>query len=244
MSNIDKNELAERKDKIKNWLNDSSNLAILGIILFAFIIRLYYLFLTKGQTLWWDEAEYMATAKHWALSAPYNLNSQRPPLFQFLEALFLLAGFNENFIKFLVSVIPSLFLVYTFYLLGTTMYNKKVGLIAALLASVSWTFVFWTARIQPDFFSMSFQVISIYYMWEYWKNPKTKLIVFSAFFAALGFYFKISALLVPMIFAVFIFIKDRFSAFKNKDHYYFLATFLASFIPYFVWSFITFGNPF
>jgi phage shock protein PspC (stress-responsive transcriptional regulator) len=79
-------------------------------------------------------------------------------------------------------------------------------------------------------------------MWKYWKSDKFKEIIFAGIFAALGFYFKVSALLVPMAFLVFILVKDRLSAFKNKNYYYFSLAFLATLIPYFIWSYLTFGT--
>ena len=55
-------KVSEKVQKIKNWLKDPSNLLIIGIVVLALIIRIYYLRMGSGQTLWWDEAEYMATA--------------------------------------------------------------------------------------------------------------------------------------------------------------------------------------
>lgn len=232
-----------RKQKIKNWLKNPYNLAIAGILIFAFIIRLYFFFLTTQQPLWWDEADYMSTAKHWAFNVPYEFNIHRIPLFQFLAALFFITGFQELFIKFSLILLPSLFLVFAVYLLGKEMFNKKIALIAALLTSVSWTLLFWGARFQPDFLSMSFQVLSILFMWKYWKHNKSLFIIWAGVFAGLAFLFKISALLVPMIFIVFIFLKDRFSALKNKNYYYFALAFLAVLMPYFIWSYSSFGTP-
>ena len=124
------------------------------------------------------------------------------------------------------------------------MYSKETGLIAAFLGAVSWTLLFWTNRVQPDFFSMAFSVLSIYFMWKHWRNPNTKHVLLAGMFAALGFYFKISALLVPMIFIVFLLIKDRAAAFKDKHNYYFSAAFLGTLVPYFIWSYLTFGTAF
>jgi 4-amino-4-deoxy-L-arabinose transferase-like glycosyltransferase len=206
--------------KIKNWFKDPHNIAIVAIMLAAFTVRLYYFFQTTGQTLWWDEAEYMATAKHWAFGVPYEVNPQRPPLFQFFASLILRAGLGEQVIKFALVLIPSLAFVYVTYLLGKEMYNKRIGIIASLLAAISWTLLFWTERMQPDSFSILFQVLAVYFMWKYWKglnenNPASKFSILAGIFAALGFYFKVSALLVPAIFLIFILIKDRLSAFKR-----------------------------
>jgi len=236
------NKVESRKEAVVNWLKKPSNLLLIAILIFAFCIRLYYFNMTAGQALWWDEAEYMSTAKHWAFGVPYDLNPQRPPLFQFLAALAFMIGLGEQFIKFAFTLLPSVLLVFVIYLLGKEMYNKKVGLIAAFLGAISWTFVFWSSRVQPDFLSMAFQVAAVLFMWKYWKTDKTQSIIWAAVFAAAGFYFKVSALLVPVAFMVFILVKDRLSAFTNKKYYYFAGAYLLTMVPYFLWSYFTFGT--
>jgi 4-amino-4-deoxy-L-arabinose transferase-like glycosyltransferase len=206
-------------------------------------VRLIYFFKTGHQALWWDEAEYMSTAKHIAFDVPYQINPQRPPLFQFMSAIAFMMGLNEMFIRFAFVVIPSVFLVFAIYLLGKEMYNKKVGLMAAFLAALSWTFLFWTSRVQPDSFSLSFGVLAFYFMWRYWKEEKTKLIVWAGIFSAFCFLFKVSGLLVPVSFMVFILIKDRLSAFFKKDYYLFSLAFLATLTPYLIWAYKMFGTP-
>lgn len=233
----------KRQAGIKRWFKDWYNVLLVLIIIFSFSIHLYYFIHTTQQPLWWDEAEYMAAAKHWAFQVPYNIAPQRPPLFQYASSLIFMAGLNELSVKFLLVLIPAVLLPLFVYLLGKEMYDKKIGLIAAFLTSVSWTYLFWSARIQPDFMSMCFQVLSIFFMWKYWKNNKTSFVIFSGIFAALGVLFKISGLLVPLIFMVFIFVKDRFSAFKNKHYYYFTLAFILTFSPYFLWAYHTFNTP-
>jgi len=240
---MEEQESQKRAKNIKTWIKNPYNLILILILIFAFGIRLYHHNLTQGQTLWWDESEYMSAAKHWAFDIPYDLNPQRPPLFQFLASILFRIGFTENLIKFTLTLLPSLFLVYVIYLLGKEMFNKKIGLIAAFLASFNWSFLFWTARVQPDFISMCFQVLAVLFMWRFWKISKTKPIILSGIFAALGFYFKISALLVPLSFLVFILIKDRLSALKNKNYYLFALAFILTLVPFMIWSYLQFGNP-
>jgi 4-amino-4-deoxy-L-arabinose transferase-like glycosyltransferase len=235
---MDKEEeiIKKRKKEITTRLKKPSNLLLVAIILLAIILRFNNVIKTEGQALWWDEAEYGSTAKKWALGVGYDLNPQRPPLFQFFWAILLSLGSSELFIKIFLVVIPSIFLVYVTYLLGKEMYDYKVGLIAAFLSATSWTYLFWSSRFQPDFFSMTFQILSILFMWKYWKNENTKHIIASGLFAALGAYFKISALLVPMTFFVFILLRDKFKALSKKDYYIFAATYLVTLVPYFIWA--------
>ncbi len=237
-----KAEVLNRKEGVRKWLDDKYNLWAIGIVLLAFIIRIYYFVVTKGQTLWWDEAEYMSTAKLWALGIPFEMNPQRPPLFQFLASIGFRLGLGEEVIKFFLVLVPGVVLVFVVYLLGKEMFNRQIGLMAAFLTSISWTLLFWGTRVQPDFLSMSFQVLAILFMWKFWKQGGNKMIILAGVFAALGFYFKVSGLLVPIAFAVFILIKDRLEAFKKKEYYYFSGVFLLMLVPYFIWSQITFGT--
>ncbi|MEK6906843.1 MAG: glycosyltransferase family 39 protein [Nanoarchaeota archaeon] len=242
MEDIGGKKIEERKEKIRAWLKDKSNLIFLGIIIFSIIIRLYYFLMTKDQTVWHDEAEYLSMAKHFFFDVPYILNPQRIFLFPWITGLLFILGLSEQTIRFFLVIIPSIILVILVYLLGKEMFNKEIALIASLLTSVSWTLLFWTMRFQPDLISMCFQVLSILFMWKYWKNKKTSLIIYSSIFASLGFMFKVSGLLVPVIFFVFIFIKDKFSIFKNKDYWIFLAIFIIVLIPQLIYAHYAFGN--
>lgn len=228
--------------KLKSWLKNPYNFGLIIVVVFAFLVRLYFFNLNSGHPLWWDEAEYMATAKKLAFNIPFEISPHRPPLFMYLAALLFEGGFGENAIQFWLVLVPSLALVVATFYLGKEMYDEKVGIIAALLMAVNWSILFWTARIQPDFFSMFFQVLAVFFMWKHWKNPNAKFVILAGVFSALGFHFKVSGLLAPLIIGVFSFVKDRFSIFKQKYYYYFLLAFILSLIPYIVWSYLSFNS--
>src|SRR3989338_6379885 len=130
------------KEAVKNWLKNKYNLSLILVMLVAFLVRLYFFAQADNQPLWWDEAEYMATAKHWAFGVPYEVNAQRPPLFQLLAVPLLKIGLTETALKFLLVLIPSLLVVLITYLLGKEMFNKKIALIAAFTSSFIWSFLF------------------------------------------------------------------------------------------------------
>jgi len=81
--------IEERRSKIFGWIKKPSNLAFIGVILFAIIVRFYYFWITKNQPLWWDEAEYMSTAKSFAglINFDYSFALNRFPGFPFLVSL-------------------------------------------------------------------------------------------------------------------------------------------------------------
>lgn len=232
-----------QKESVKLWLKDKHHLLLLAALVIGLILRIYYMSLVQEQTLWWDEAEYGAIAKTLLGRVDFDINPQRPFLFPGLLALFFMSGFSELLIKILVSLIPSLALVIVVYLLGKELYSKEVGVIAAFLTAVSWSILFWGLRLQPDALSLNFQVLSFYFIWKYFKNPSTKLIVVSAICASLGFMFKVSGLLVPASLFIFILLREKMDIFRKKDYWIFLGTFIALLIPQFIYSIVFFGNP-
>ena len=235
--------IEERKRKLKNWLNNRYNIWIILVIMAAIIIRIYYVNMAGDQTMWWDEAEYMATAKYWALGVPYDINQQRPPLFQLLAAILLKFNLSEPTIKFILVVLPSAFLVLCVYWLGRELFNKRVALFATAGTAFVWSLLFWTARFQPDFLSVTFQLLSILFFWKLFKTNKTSNAIYAGFFAALAFYFKISGLLVPLSILIFVLFKDGLSFIRNKRYWISLAAFIVTMIPFAIWQYLLFGNP-
>ncbi|PIN94014.1 hypothetical protein COU54_00585 [Candidatus Pacearchaeota archaeon CG10_big_fil_rev_8_21_14_0_10_31_24] len=229
-------------DKVKKGLKNPYILGLILILVLGFLVRIYFFNLTDGQALWWDEAEYGASAKRFLGIVDFNLNNERPFLFPALIAGLFFLDISEYWVKFLLGVLPSTFLIYVVYLLGREMYNQKIGVIAAFLSAVSWTFLFWSNRLQPDFISMCFQVLAVLFMWRYWKQGSRRAIVVSAIFASLGFNFKVSGLLVPLIFFVFMIIRDKIGMLKNKDYWLFALVFALILIPQGIYSHFIFGN--
>src|SRR5258706_15311330 len=76
---------------------DRYDLIFIALIALAFVLRLYYFFLTKDQPLWWDEAEYMLKAKALVFGTPATgWRATRPIFLPYLAAAFLKIGGGEN----------------------------------------------------------------------------------------------------------------------------------------------------
>lgn len=237
------NSSRSNKEKLKAWLKDGNNLWLMGIVLAALVLKLYFFYHTQSQAMWWDEAEYMASAKHWSYGVPYDLNPQRPPLFQLLAAGLLFLGISELSIKFLLVIIPSIILLITVYQLGLNLYDKKIALLATLGTGFVWTYTFWSERFQPDFLSVLFQCLALLFFWKLFKQPTNKLAMLAGFFTAISFYFKISGLLVPLTAGIYAIFLDGWKSVKRKEYWIAIAAFLITLIPFFIWQFHVFGNP-
>src|SRR3989344_4798679 len=149
------------KNKIKDWLKEKDNLIFLGILLLAIIVRLYFFIDTLNQPVWYDEADYLSTAKHWATGVNYAINPQRPVLLPFLESIFFNLGGGESLIRFFLVLLPSIGIVILTYVLGKKLYNKNVALIASFIMGVFWTLLFNTVRIHVEAILMLLLYLSI-----------------------------------------------------------------------------------
>src|SRR3989344_6406427 len=160
-------KIKDRKERVKNWLKNPSNLLLILILTVAFFIRLYYFILTENQPVWWDESDYMAAAKSYAGLGDYKLESIRLPTFPILASIFFRIGFTESTIRFIILFIPSILLIYLTYHLIREMYNdKKIALISTLILSVLWEHLFYSNRFHTENFALIFQFLATYILFK------------------------------------------------------------------------------
>lgn len=230
-----------KEEKIKNYLKKKENIMLLIIIAIATILRLKYFL--ANSTVWWDEAEYLSTALHWAKDIPYTLNPQRPILLPFLESFFLYINASEAVMRFFILFLPSLGLIFTTYLLGKEIFNKKTGLIAAAIIAVSWQILFNTTRLHVEVPLLFLISLSILYFWKGFIQENKKAKYWCALFTALAFLTKFTAILLIGIYVITLLITKR-EEFKKKETGYALGIGVLTLLPYFIWAQKVFGNPF
>src|SRR3989338_5189804 len=167
-------KIEERKDKIKSWLKDPYNLTLVGILVFAFAIRLYYFWMTKNQPLWWDEADYMAYAKNLAgFQTSWIVTPQHNSLFPFIAALFFKIGFSDTIIKFFLEIVPSFFVVLLSYLICKNLYeDKRIALISAFIVSVFWEFLFDSMRFHFESLALMTGLLSVYVFFKGYERKE------------------------------------------------------------------------
>ncbi|MEK6955734.1 MAG: glycosyltransferase family 39 protein [Nanoarchaeota archaeon] len=204
------------KEKIKSWMKEKHNSLFLLILLFALGIRLLYL--NANAAVWWDEASYLSTAKHWFFNVNYVPNPQNAVFFPLLLGIFLKIGLNELLVKFLIVVIPSAGIVAVTYLLGKEMYDESIGLIASFIMSVFWVSVFWTTRFQPDFLALFFQILSIYYFWIWYKHKKNMNLYLAGLFLGLAFITRTQSILLAGIYIIFLLITENITKIIKNKH--------------------------
>ena len=128
--------------KKHNWLRWT----LLGVALFAFALRLFHL---DAQSIWWDEgiSLHLATSDLLALFRD-RLDNIHPPLyFVLLKGWLLLIGVTAFSARYL-SVLSGWLLVPAAYGVAARWFNRRTGLIAAMLAAVSAVSVIYSQEIR------------------------------------------------------------------------------------------------
>ncbi|MBI2106969.1 glycosyltransferase family 39 protein [Candidatus Woesearchaeota archaeon] len=232
-------------EKAKEWFKDRYNLLFVAILLFAFILRVKY-FDINALSLWWDEATYLASGRYWAFGDTlWAVEAARPPFFMLMIALFFKLGFNELLVRFFTVVVPSLLIVLFTYLLGKELYDKRVGLIAALIASVSWMFLVNIARAHSDLLAGALGLAAIYYFWKGYVVPEKKNTLYlflCGIFLGLGFMTRLSNLIVVGIIGLYLIITEQHRFLKHKQVWYAGLFLFLSVLPYLIWSKFQYGT--
>ena len=225
------------RQKIENWFKNPYNLALLGILVLAFAIRLYFFFVTKNQAVWWDEGEYMLRVNHLVFGSPQSGFFIGRELFTpYFWALVFLIFKSELAIRF-VQVIISMFTVFSTYYLGKEVYDKKTGLLAALMISTFWLHLFFTARLLTYLYAPLFYTLVLALFWKgrYSDSPHKEKYLFLSFTTitiGLGIYYSVAFAAVALL--IFLFLTEQFKFLVDKKLW---KVFLLS-LPFLLLSFI------
>lgn len=253
------------KENIKKWLKRKENLLLLGVLSFAFLVRIYYFVLTNGQPLWWDEAAYGSLAKNFA----YGLWSGtdviigetgiRPLFFPLIWSFLVRLGASEGFIRFALEFIPSFVAVLFVYLTINEIYGKKTGIISTFMFSVLWIHLFYTGRLLTNVPAMGFLFPSIYLFIrsvrrknvnENSKYPENEKQFVPKYFAGALFLAGLSTItrypngLIFGVYLSFLIVTLRFDLLKNKKFWTYGTLGMAPLILFFGINLIKYGNIF
>jgi len=241
--------ISERKRKLKNkffsWVQGPYDKIFLIILLISFIIRLGIFFKTMDQSVWWDAADYLSTAKRWGLGLQirdiwYYRRGFFWPLF---SAFFFKAGIGEIGIRF-SEVLFSTGIVAVSYFLVKEMFNKRLALATSICLSFSWILLFFTGRPLTSIPGTFFLLTSLLFFWKgYVKNQGNKFVYLFGLFYALSLLTRMQYLMFVPVFFIFIFIKERFRMFKNKSLWITFTLFLIILSPQIILYWQHYGNP-
>jgi len=198
--------------------------ALIGVILLGALLRLPTL---DRQSIWFDEAVTIAfssagwTNLLWALL----VDGVHPPLFYMLTKLMLpLTGTTQFAVRFL-STVPALLTIPVIYRLGQAMFNRRVGLLAALLLAVNPLHIWLSQEARMYGIFLLLVTASMFFFWRAMQTNKTRYWVGLFLVNALVFNVHYFSLLVPAI--QFVVILSRLRQFVPQFRRWVVTQFLA-----------------
>ncbi|MCF6131468.1 glycosyltransferase family 39 protein [Flavobacterium wongokense] len=179
--------------KIINWIKE--NYIVSGILVVAAILRFYHL---DYQSVWLDEIHTINEANpNKSFSEVYQalmVSEPHPPLYFFIvHILFQIFGYTTFVIRFLAAII-GIAGVFSIYLLGREIFNKKVGMYAMGLLTINYFHLYYSqdARMYPLLFLMT--TLSFLYLIKFIKQPSYKSAILYGLFSTLMIYCHFFAL--------------------------------------------------
>lgn len=178
---------------------------ILLVILVLYSASLY-LENAKLHDLWPDEGR-DAFEAYTLMENNFNLflmHTFHPPLTQLVMSVaFYIFGPTDTVARWVIPMFAILGLIFT-YILGSMLYDKKVGLISSFLLSNSWVYMFYSARILTDISVTAVATLATFCFYYAINNRSTKAWVLFAITFLLAFLTKEQAWLIPVGIAIYV----------------------------------------
>lgn len=226
---------------------------ILAILAFSVI---FFINLGSGPLWGADEQTYSQWAFHMAKTGDYltpwaygemTFWIAKPPFYMWLMSLSYQALGVSNFSSRLVSPIFGILTLIVIFYLGKTLYNRKVGFLAALVLGTFTTFFSFARHAMTDVSFVFFIASSIYFLVLSEKDAKVnRYAALSGVFFGLALMTKqIQAFLLPLIIVVYLVLTQKSLRFLfTKRFKLFLGVGLLVFAPWLIYMTLRFGPTF
>jgi 4-amino-4-deoxy-L-arabinose transferase-like glycosyltransferase len=245
---MENQDLEKRKEKIKYFFNE--NFLLFCLMTVVTIVYLYYFFKLGNQPTWWDEGDYLAIAKVWALNMPTpewweHFTGMRPLFLPLVWSVMMKLGIGEFGLRFFTELLPALGTIFLTYYLGKELFNKKIGLIASSIISFNWVFMFYTFRLLTDLPSVFFGVLALTLFWALYEKRKNKWGLFLAVVAGvLSFMCRYPSALILISIVIYLFVTRKFKLLTDKNIWIAGLIGLLMLSPLFYFNYSTQGNIF
>lgn len=169
-----------------NWPSIDTKLWIFGFCVIGFFLRI---FLLTNQSLWGDELHSIARAQAPLYQIAANLRGEfhLPLYFYSLHFWILLAGLGEFSVRYL-SVFFGVLQIPLIYRLGSSLFDKRIGLGAAALATFSPTLIYYSQEVRMYSLLPTLALVSSWFAWQAAKSNRTHDWILYAIASAVGVY--------------------------------------------------------
>ena len=222
------------------------------LLLVAFYLRLQLQAVVKAP--WWDEASFLLFTRNLFENTNCAVETHRLPGLSVLLApvyrIFGRAYSNFQFFEIIVSV---LVILLTYILASRLFRDKRIGLGAAILVALSWLNLFYVVRVFDRTPASFFFMLSIYLFLDGWapsqgapgKGEKKSLLklAIAGILWGIGNTIRFEGLAIGLGLLIYVILSEGFRGLFNRKSLTFGIACVISYIPYLVWSYVSFGNP-
>lgn len=211
--------------KIKNYYRNLSQkekivlVLLFSILIFAFILRLLFIIKFPQHPVREDAELYNRLGRNILLKGQFSAFIGQPfagvpPLYpSFLALIYALFGYSFQAVR-IAQVFIDTMSCFIIFLIGKNIYDKKLGLIAAFISSIYFSFSLSTGLLLTETLSLFLIVLTIYFLTKVFKEFKKKDFILAGVFSSLTTLCR-AANLGFFLFVVFIMIIFYYR--KKKD---------------------------
>lgn len=214
-------------------IQNKKRFSVLLFIIFLLVVPFYFRLFPIRTSHYWDETVYLQHSEVMFEGRDnYSELSFRPPL---LSAIFYLGYFvwHSVFMAHIIVALLSILGVYYLYLLGSELYNKRIGLIAGLTLAYCPVVVLWSRYTLTGAVALTFSIISTYYF----VRGKRYAAILSGLFLGLAVLSRFTSLALTLLFLLMFIFKKVELKYVAKV----ILVFLISMVPYFIFAHVTTG---
>jgi len=229
---------------------------LIYIFILSLSIRIISVYLTPIK--WWDETVY-SNLGYDLKTNPFDYSFNRTwsdknldwpkagykaPLLPYSLSLFYLVfGDGNILIDLFMPVIGSLGILFLF-LLVEKMYDEKIALYSSIFLMFLPIHEIISGRILTDVFVTTLITLSFLFFWLGFENKKHKFKIACGFTSAISTLARYSAILLPLIFFVYLLIKNRNLKFLMEKYTILsIIVFILTLFPLFWYGYKTYGTP-
>jgi uncharacterized membrane protein len=200
-----------KKESVLGFLKD--NYLIILIFIAGVIPRFYDL---GGESVWYDEAVSIAVSKlgfadilRWVFDNPAETN---PPFYYTILSFWVPVFGDSEFIARVPSAVLGSLSVFAVYAVGKLLYNKKTGLIAALIVATSVFHIRYAQEARGYTLMVCLMLVSYYCLLQLTiKNTRIYAVIYVASTALLVYthYYGVMIILAQNIFCFTLLIRNK-----------------------------------
>ncbi len=180
------------------------------LLLIGFVVRicLFFMYMPGNhldEVVFSDAKGYQALAVNFLKTFSYNiphsdLDTIRPPLYPlFLSICYFIFGIHVG-VPILIQQVIVLVSVFILYKIGTILFSKKIGMIAAIILCFEPDHIFYSFELMTDTLFVFIFLLSVYLFIKFLKTKKLNYLIISSLLLGLSVLDRPISIFIPIVF--------------------------------------------